>query len=279
MLTIRTMTEADLGRVLDWAALEGWNPGRDDARTFFASDPEGFLIGEIGGEPVAAISVVRHAPEVGFLGLYICRPEWRGQGHGLALWQAGIARRAGASIGLDGVVAQQTNYRRSGFALSHRNIRFSGPAPAPDPIAEGIRPITPDLVAAVIAYDAAIAGYARPAYLRAWLAPSPHRTALVLLRGARIRGYGVLRACLEGSKIGPLFADGPGEARALFTALARHAGDGPVILDVPEPNVAATALAWDFGLTPGFETARMWLGPPPPEDPSRTFGVASFELG
>lgn len=279
MLTIRTMNEADLARVLGWAATEGWNPGRDDARAFFASDPEGFLIGEIGGEPVAAISVVLHAPEVGFLGLYICRPEWRGQGHGLALWNAGIARRAGAAIGLDGVLAQQANYRRSGFVLSHRNIRFSGPAPAPEPTAEGIRPITSDLVAMMIAYDAAIAGYARPAYLDAWLAPSPHRTALALLRDGQIRGYGTIRACLEGSKIGPLFAESPGEARALFSALASHTGDGPVILDVPEPNAAATALAGEFGLAPGFETARMWLGQPPPEDLARTFGVTSFELG
>ena len=55
---IRPMTVTELELVLDWAADEGWNPGLDDAAAFYAADPAGFLIKEVDGQPVAAISVV-----------------------------------------------------------------------------------------------------------------------------------------------------------------------------------------------------------------------------
>ncbi len=282
-MRIRAMTQADLETVLGWARDEGWNPGLDDAPAFLAADPAGFLLGEIDGLPVAAISVPRHAPDVGFLGLYLCRPEWRGKGCGVAVWRAGMARLEGARVGLDGVVAQQENYRRSGFALSHRNLRWSGRAHAgaPRPAPDGARIVaaTPDLIRQLVAYDAAVTGYARPAFLTAWLAPTPTRRAVALLRDGAVCGYGAIRACVEGAKVGPLYADAPEDAAALLSALLAQAPDGPVALDAPEPNAAATALAQGLGLSPAFETARMWRGAAPQEDLRRVFGVATFELG
>lgn len=282
-MRIRAMTQADLATVLGWARDEGWNPGLDDAPAFLAADPEGFLLGEIDGAPVAAIAVPRHAPDVAFLGLYLCRPEWRGKGCGLAVWRAGVARLEGARVGLDGVIAQQDNYRRSGFALAHRNLRWSGrPKPgAPRAAPNGARIVaaTSDLVAPLTAYDAAITGYARPAFLAEWLTQTHTRRAMALLRDGAVCGYGAIRACVEGAKVGPLYADAPEDAPALLSALLAQAPNGPVALDAPEPNAAAAALARALGLAPAFETARMWRGPAPLEDLRRVFGVASFELG
>ncbi|MDJ0461924.1 hypothetical protein [Streptomyces sp. H27-C3] len=51
----------------DWADAEGWNPGHADGPAFFATDPQGFLIGRLDGEPAGRISVVRYgaaSPEV-----------------------------------------------------------------------------------------------------------------------------------------------------------------------------------------------------------------------
>ena len=85
-----------------------------------------FLLGFWEGEPVAAISVVRYDDHFAFLGFYIVKPEMRGRGLGWKIWTAGLAHAGARTIGLDGVVAQQENYRKSGFELAHRNIRYGG---------------------------------------------------------------------------------------------------------------------------------------------------------
>lgn len=282
--TCRPMQRAELDLAVEWAAAEGWNPGLHDADAFWAADPGGFWLAEHAGEPVACISVVRYAPGYGFLGFYICRPEHRGKGHGLALWNAGKAHLGVRCVGLDGVVAQQGNYKRSGFALAHRNIRFGAArpvVPAPHGDMPGDMQVVPAAslpFAAIAAFDRTCFEAPRDAFLRAWLA-LPGHVALAARRGDRLAGLAVLRPAREGCKIGPLFAAGQDEARALLAALLARAPAGPVFLDVPEVNAAALALARDAGMAPVFETARMYRGAPPSMGWSRVFGVTSFELG
>lgn len=72
----------------------------------------------------------------GFLGFYIVKPEFRGRGYGLKLWQAGLKYLEGCNVGLDGVVEQQGNYMQSGFKLAYGNIRFEGTGGGEQP--EGI---------------------------------------------------------------------------------------------------------------------------------------------
>ena len=139
-LTIRSMASDEISLALDWAAAEGWNPGLADAECFAAADPAGFLLGEIAGEAVGCISATRYGTDFGFIGFYIMRPGFRGMGHGMALWRAAMARLEGRVIGLDGVVAQQANYQKSGFALLHRNIRYGAAAPLIPPF-KGTVPI------------------------------------------------------------------------------------------------------------------------------------------
>src|SRR5206468_7373287 len=66
-----------------------------------------------------------------FLGFYIVRAGFRGAGHGVHIWNAAIAHAGSRVIGLDGVVAQQDNYRKSGFQLAYANIRYGGAIAAP----------------------------------------------------------------------------------------------------------------------------------------------------
>src|SRR5215470_12705069 len=120
------MRPQEIALAVDWAAAEGWNPGLADAGCFGTVDPEGFLIGEIDGAPAATISTVNYDDRFAFLGFYIVRPDLRGRGHGLAIWKAAVAHAGSRTIGLDGVVAQQENYKTSGFVLAHRNIRYGG---------------------------------------------------------------------------------------------------------------------------------------------------------
>jgi hypothetical protein len=277
-LDIRAMTPAELDLAIEWAAEEGWNPGLVDAACFHAADPQGFLMAFCDGEPAASISVVRYEAAFGFLGFYIARPPFRGRGYGLRLWQAGMARLEGRTVGLDGVVAQQANYARSGFVLAHRNIRFGGDVRVEAPSDARLAAVDDDLVPAVLAFDRRFFPAARESFLRCWLRPD-RRSALALVENGRVQGYGVIRDGRTGRKIGPLFAAGEGDADVLFRGLASTAGGGLVFLDVPEPNQPALALAARYGLTPAFETARMYRGAAPALPLNRIYGITSFELG
>src|SRR3954447_22909859 len=131
-LSIRTMRPEDISIAVNWAAAEGWNPGLADDACFAAADPEGFLIGELDGAPAATISCVNYSASFAFLGFYMVREDLRGRGYGMRIWSAAVARAGSRVIGLDGVVAQQQNYRKSGFELAYANIRYGGTVAAID---------------------------------------------------------------------------------------------------------------------------------------------------
>lgn len=274
-IAIRTMTRVDLDRAIDWAAAEGWNPGLDDAAPFRAADPDGFLMAFRDGAPVACISAVAYGARFGFLGFYVCAAEQRGRGFGMAVWRVALDRLGDRVIGLDGVVAQQDNYRKSGFVLAHRNVRYGGTVAIDERADPRIVPIDGTLRDAIVAYDQPFFPGPRRAFLEAWLTPA-RRRGLAYVEDGAVRGYGVVRACRNGHKIGPLFADDAAIADALFRALAAEAGGGPVFLDPPESN---RALPERYGLEPVFETARMYRGPAPALPLARLYGITTFELG
>jgi hypothetical protein len=278
-LKINVASADDLARMAEWAADEGWNPGNTDALAFHAADPGAFLIGRLDGKPVACISVVRYGAALGFLGFYIARPESRGKGYGIQIWKAGMARLAGRNVGLDGVVAQQDNYKKSGFRLAWNNIRHEGAPPVAGPPA-GIalvdaRSLPFDLIAA---YDRRFFPEARDSFLAPWIG-LPERAGLVAMKDGVLEGFAVTRPCRAASRIGPLYAASPEIAGALVSALAAKTGATAVAIDVPDRNKAAVGLAEQMGLKPAFETARMYTGTDPAVDYAGLFGVTSLELG
>jgi ribosomal protein S18 acetylase RimI-like enzyme len=280
-LTCRTARRDEMPVVIEMAAREGWNPGLHDGPAFYAADPEGFLLAESAGRIVGCISAVSYGgASFGFIGLFIVAPELRGQGIGRLLWDAGMARLTGQVVGLDGVPAQQDYYRREGFSLAWQNVRFAGraatSAEAPD---DRIVPLDTINFAALCADDRRVFPAPREAFLRAWLT-MPGARGLAWTEQGRLAGWGVIRPCREGYKIGPLLADGAGIAEALYRALCQQVPAGSTVyLDVPLPNTEALALANRLGLQRVFETARMYRGTAPACAIERVYGITSFELG
>ena len=273
------MTRDEVGTAIEWAAAEGWNPGLHDATCFYAADHDGFLGGYLDDELIATISVVKYGTSFGFLGLYIVKPSYRGRGYGLRLWNAGIARLAQRTIGLDGVVAQQDNYRRSGFAFAYRNIRYQGTGGARRHKKRTIVPLSSVSFDDLNAYDGSVFQADRSSFLKAWIG-QPQSTGIGFRRNGKLAGYGVIRAARTGFKIGPLFADDPDCAEGLFNGLVARVPAGSLhYLDVPETNPAAISLAENHKMTIVFETARMYAGRVPDVPMRQLFGVTSFELG
>jgi GNAT superfamily N-acetyltransferase len=231
-----------------------------DADCFRAADPDGFLVGLLGDEPVATISVVKYGDSFGFLGFYIVKPAYRGRGYGLQIWNAGLAYLKGRTVGLDGVLAQQGNYRKSGFTLAYRNVRYQGTGGGSYPADSGVVRLSTIPFDEIVAYDQPFFPDDRRHFLKCWI-DQPQSTALGILRNRKLAGYGVVRACRYGYKVGPLFADSPQLAEQLFLSLKARTPDGaPVFLDTPEMNSAAVDLAKRHNMMVAFETARMYKG-------------------
>jgi ribosomal protein S18 acetylase RimI-like enzyme len=277
--TIRVATRQEVDTAIDWAEAEGWNPGVYDADCFYAADPNGFLIGLLGDEPVATLSAVKYGNSFGFLGFYIVKPEYRGKGYGIQIWNAGLAHLRGRTIGLDGVVAQQDNYKKSGFKLVYRNIRYQGNGGGYFPADSRIVPLSKIPFDEICAFDKPFFPDNRIPFLSRWI-DQPQSNALGILRNGELAGYGVMRICRSGYKVGPLFADSSEFAENLFSALKAHAPESaPIFLDTPEVNSAAVDLVKRHEMVVAFETARMYAGESPDLPISRLFGVTTFELG
>ncbi|SER74019.1 Acetyltransferase (GNAT) domain-containing protein [Nitrosomonas sp. Nm51] len=286
-LTIRNMTRPEVDVLIEWAAQEGWNPGFHDADAFWAADSEAFIAAERGGMLVGGGTITAYQNEFGFMGFFIIRPEYRGRGLGNTLWHARrdrlLARlRPGACIGLDGVFAMQDYYARGGFVFSHRNMRFRAEIPehygAPLIDEAEIVPLTSVPFAWIQAYDRICFPALRTAFLKAWT-NLPDALALGCRREGKLAGYGVVRRCREGCKIGPLFANDNRTAGMLYKHLAVFAAGGPLYLDAPENNPAAIEFAQRHEMSEVFGCARMYLGQPPALAHARIFGVTTFELG
>ncbi|KAI1316827.1 hypothetical protein EDD11_009405 [Mortierella claussenii] len=126
-----------------WSLQEHWNPstkGNDIKDLYYKADPEGFFFGRIPvaspnhrlhhlhahqdknqeseeDEIVSIVSAVRYGDEQAWVGFYIVSPHHRGHGYGLQTFQQAL-KHAGhhrPSVGLDAVMAQVENYKKSGF--------------------------------------------------------------------------------------------------------------------------------------------------------------------
>lgn len=275
---IRQMQRSDLETAISWAAKEGWNPGLYDAASFFATDPNGFFIGELDGEPISCISAVAYGENFGFIGFYIVRPEFQGQGFGWKTWQHGMGYLENRNIGLDGVVAQQNNYRKSGFSLAHRNIRYQGSFPQLQGEANRLLSTSDVPFNELVDFDSRFFPVSRPSFLQVWIA-QPGSISLAKREGETLLGYGVIRPCQSGWKIGPLFAQDKTTADELFRGLVAYTNGDTCFLDIPEPNSAALNLVKTYQMSSVFETARMYTKESPACLLKGIFGITTFELG
>lgn len=277
-LIVRNMKQEEFRVAIEWAAQEGWNPGLHDAVCFYAADPHGFFLAEQNGKPLGCLSAVAYDEFFGFAGFYIVKKEWRGRGIGHKLIQKASAYMGNRTIGNDAVVAQQEAYKKYGFQMAYRNIRYRGTASFQAAIAPEIVDLRKIPFDQLLVYDRGLFPSERCAFVSCWI-NQPGGAALGHIDNGRLSGYGVIRKCRQGYKIGPLFADNEEIAEKIFLSLTGSVSADEYFLDIPEPNSGARSLVLRHNMQMVFETARMYSGATPTLPIEKIFGVTSFELG
>lgn len=273
---VRPMTKDDLKIALSWAASEGWNPGIDDVNNFYIADSGGFLIGELNGNPISCISVIRYNANFNFIGIYIVTPEQRKKGFGLKTWQEAFKLIPNQSAALDAVLAQVSTYQKFGFKPAHSHLRYQG-------IITG--KILSDMVDLktidfdqLCRYDNRYFPSYRPHFLSTWI-NQPHGQGYTIISDGDLLGYGVIRKATDGFKIAPLFAENQDIAEKLFLSLATYAEGSPIYMDVPDINQAAISLVESYQMKPMFECVRMYTRDKPNIEWHNIFAVTTLELG
>ncbi|NEP79051.1 MAG: GNAT family N-acetyltransferase [Okeania sp. SIO3C4] len=273
---VRLMTLADLKLAISWAGDEGWNPGIDDANNYYVAGPQGFLIGELNGEPISSISAVRYSQKLSFIGLYIVKPKWRKQGFGLKTWQEAIKLINNQPAGLDAVLEQVNTYRKSGFKTAHHHLRYQGIIPGE--ISQDIKDLKTINFEKLCNYDRLYFPADRPNFLKAWINQSNGKSYGIINDGNLV-GYGVIRKAKEGYRIAPIFAENQEIAEKLFLALCSYSENQNVYIDVPELNKQGINLVESYQMQCVYECARMYSVQEPNIDWKNIFGVTSLELG
>ena len=276
ILQVRKMSLQEMSFAINAARLEGWNPGLFDADCFYHADPNGFLMAEIEGNTVGCISAVAYNDNYGFIGFFLVDPKYRGQWHGIRLGKVALEYLGDRNVGLDGVLEKQVAYQNFGFNYAYKNIRFEGKAKSKKSLAA--LPIANVDFNKLLEYDRKIFLFPRTEFLRRWIA-QVDSVGYYLENKDHLLGYGILRKCVTGYRVGPLFADNEAIAIEILEALTSNISGEVYYLDIPEPNTEALKVAEQYNMQKVFETARMYTKEIPNVPLHKVFGITSFELG
>jgi GNAT superfamily N-acetyltransferase len=276
-LKIRKMSREEAEFAVEMAAAEGWNPGIHDGELFYEADHEGFFIAELEGKPVGCASAVAYDNDFGFLGLFVVKPEFQKKGIGMKLTEKCLEHLGDRNIGLDGVVENEKKYQKvMKFRSSYSNLRFEGRGGGEIP--DGLIRISEVPFEKLLDYDREMFPAPRSRFLEKWV-NQPDSYAFAALEAGNLEGYGVIRKCRVGYKIGPLFADDQDTAEKIFRALRASVPEETIYLDVPEPNKKAMEIAKKYHMNVMFKTIRMYNRKEPDIRLEGVYGVTSFELG
>ena len=262
-LAIRLLTPADLPGAMRLKEAAGWNQTERDWRNVMHLAPEGAFAIECDGAVRATATAVSYGTRLGWIGMVLTDPGYRGRGLARALMEHAIEylrTRGVAWIKLDATDMGHSLYSKLGFEDECAIERWAGSAGQVLPPA-GSGAASADLD------------------LRAFGAD---RSALLRLLAEQDCSLG--RPGSKAAYFGPCVAASAEDARAcLLRFLAAHPGER-VFWDILETNQAAVTLAREFGFAPVRRLVRMARrgaagGAAFTHDDSLVFAAAGFEYG
>ena len=249
--SVRRLTTAEEVKELicDKTATDYEKPGTQDHASFFAADNTGFFVGELDGQPISCLNVVKHTDNYAFVGNYRVEKQYRRSGYGLRTWKIAMdSLHDDYNVGLNTMVKDEVVYKRSGFKRAWINKRFRFVASKALSAFSGIQhspgisvdPVTEVDFEDVLEYTTSVYGFERYSFLQKWVSSSNSWGCIATNDKGKIVGYAIVRTTDPQDqwwKIGPLLADNSQIARSLYKGVLERVSsedpNGTVIVDVP----------------------------------------------
>ena len=257
----------------------GWNQNVADWR-FMLGAGRGFGLRGADGKWLASSLVLPLGEKLAWISMVLVTKERRRGGVGTGLLKRCIAevQASGAVAGLDATEQGRPIYLPLGFRDLYKISRWHVDGAAEVPPGVAMRPLTPEDLPAVLAYDRALSGMERPALL-AHLASRQPALAWIAETEGRLDGFVLGREGRTAHSIGPVMADNEAVGLALI-AKAASSVPGPFIIDVPDAHAEIRKWLERQGAVSPRGYMRMTLGIAPGlDDPGHVFALAGPELG
>jgi predicted GNAT family acetyltransferase len=221
--------------------------------------PDGCFVAEWHGTPAGTTLAIVFGP-VAWIAMVLVEETLRGRGIARAMMNHALNfldRRGVTSVRLDATPLGQPLYDRLGFVEQFRLNRYGGVLPAAAAVA-AVGAVAPHQWEGLAALDEGVTSTDRRPALLQLFAEHPENTRCVR-RGERLAGFLTTRPGSKALYLGPCLADADAGPLLLTDVCHRFAGQR-AFLDIPEPNVAATRLVDQWGLTVQRQLTRMVRG-------------------
>ena len=299
--TVRRLTTAEEVKelVCDKTVTANEKPGRLDHVNYFAVDNTGFYVGELDGQPISCISVVKHNDTYAFVGNYHVVEQYRGRGYGFLTWKTAMdSLNDDCNVGLHTVLHNETLYKKSGFQRAWINKRFRLVASQATSAFSGIQ-LSPRICVTpvpevdfedILEYTTSVYGFERYSFLEKWANSSNSWGCVATNSRGRIVGYANVRTTHPQNqwwKIGPLLADDSQIARSLYKAILEKVSaedqNGTVVVDVPFGTLFSSDTLQIVNELSGIHYttySRMYTkGLPSNMDLKKIFGLTTVQIG
>jgi GNAT superfamily N-acetyltransferase len=225
---VEPLTVDDLPGCLALACDRAWPPEESKWRLLFdlaavygARDEAGDLAG--------AAVLTCYGGDLAAIGMMLVASRHGGRGLGRRIMTHVLAQAGDATVFLNATQAGRPLYEKLGFEAVGMIHTCAGDFAGP-PVREArSRPAGPGDLAAIRRLDAQVNGVDRPRLVR--FLPGFTEHLRVIERGGRITGYAGAWRSAGNVVIGPVIADGAGDAAALIADIA-VAVDGPLRVDL-----------------------------------------------
>ena len=279
----------------EFSRVAKWNPSFCDSDLYFHPDVSHFYLGYVNYVPAFTVGfTIYKDPKIMFAGMYYCLPEFRHVGNCFlyATNKFNELKKDCDILALPGTPLMGRKYEnKMGVKIRgkiYRRQLFVEPENLCNKsydktVLKDVRDVD---ITKLLKYDRKVCGYDRSSLLKKLPEIEPfNANVLVYETNGEIQGYGMLRRCVEGYKIGPLLADNAKTASEIFWALkTKVLGTGEVLVtvDVGEENGEWSQrefwdkMGFDFNNEKFFY---LQCSEKFPCDWKKTFGIFSLEVG
>jgi GNAT superfamily N-acetyltransferase len=255
------METADIDAGLYLCRCARWNQLKDDWELFLQLSPAGCMVAvNENGKVVGTMATVSYQKKFSWIGMVLVDPKTRRQGIGTKLLEEAIHILSNEkTIKLDATPAGREVYLRLNFVDEYPLFRMQNDFPTSEHASfEDALPLANEDFGKVIEMDEKVFGADRSTILRHMFFLAPH-LAYVKKEDGNITGFCLGRPGYNFTQVGPVIANGIGDAMRLVTTALR-AINGPVIIDVPHHSEQWISYLSSLGFIKQRPFMRMYRG-------------------